>query len=248
MSADLLAVLLAFLGASAMGAVMPRAIAALPEPPPPDPDDDRVPSGPAKAADAPPKPLYVDLAARPGLWWRLALVAGLAAAVMALGTGWDARLLPLVPVAAFGAALGYVDWVSQLLPTRLIWPAVALAAGLVVLAAVLAGDRDVAVRGAIGAVATFGVFFGIWFIYPRGMGYGDVRLSLLLGLVLAQVGWAELVVGMYGSFLVGGIGGLLLSLLKIVSRKRMPFGPFMLVSAVLAVPLGQPIVEALFGV
>lgn len=242
----LTAVLVAFVAAAVLGAVMPRAIAMIPEPAPL--EGDQVPSGPAKASDAPPKPLYTELAGSPGLAVKLALASGVAAAVMALGTGWDWRLLAIVPVAAAGAALGYVDWMTQLLPTRLVFPAMAVAAALVVLASVLAGDRDIAVRGAIGGAAGFVVFFLFWFVYPRGMGYGDVRLAGLLGIALGQVGYAELVVGLWGGFLLGGVGGLLLSVFKVVNRKRMPFGPFMLVAAALAVPLAEPLVRALFHV
>ena len=43
---------------------------------------------------------------------------------------------------------------------------------------------------------------------------------------------------MYAGFLLGGIGGLLLSVLRIVDRKAYPFGPFMLVGALVGVVAG----------
>ncbi len=72
----------------------------------------------------------------------------------------------------------------------------------------------------------------LWFVYPRGMGYGDVRLSGVLGIALGlpRLG-AQLVLGIYAGFLLGGVGGLLLSLLRLVDRKAYPFGPFMLAGA-----------------
>ena len=42
---------------------------------------------------------------------------------------------------------------------------------------------------------------------PGGMGYGDVRLSALVGFVLGYLGWAELLVGVYGAFLVFAVLG-----------------------------------------
>lgn len=241
-----IAVLVALVAAGMLGALTPRAIARLPEPKPLEPGEEY--SGPRKADDAPPKPLYRDLASRPGIAARLAIASGLAAAVMALGTGWDWRLLPLVPLAAAGVALAYVDWTTQLLPNRLVYPALAVGAVLVLVAAALQGDGQIALRALYGGVGTFVVFYVLWLVYPRGMGYGDVRLSGLLGMALAQLGYAELAVGIYGAFLIGGVGGLLLSVFKVVSRKRMPFGPFMLVSAMLAVPFAEPTVSALLGV
>lgn len=243
-----LAVLLAFLAAAVLGALMPRAIALLPEPVPIDPAEEDQYYGPRKEAGAPVKPLYRDLAA--GRWvaiW-LSLASGVSAAVMALGTGWDWQLLPLVVIAAPGAALAYVDAQTRLLPVRLLYPALAAGAVAVVVAAAVSKDWDIALRGLIGGAASFLVFHVLCVVFPRGMGYGDVRLAGLLGMVLGQVGYAELGVGMYGAFLLGGVGGLLLSLVKVVSRKRMPFGPWMLASAVLAVPLGEPIARALLGV
>lgn len=243
-----MAVLLAFLAAAVLGALMPRAIALLPEPVPVDPAEQDQYYGPRKEAAAPPKPLYRDLATRPRVTVWLALASGVCAALMALGTGWDWRLLALVVVAAPGAALAYVDAHTRLLPVRLVYPAVGAGALAVALAAALSQDWDIALRGLIGGAGSFLVFHVLCVVFPRGMGYGDVRLAGLLGMVLGQVGYAELGVGMYGAFLLGGIGGLLLSLVKVVSRKRMPFGPWMLASAVLAVPLGEPITSALLGV
>lgn len=243
-----LAVLLAFVVAAVAGALMPRAIAVLPEPVPVDPAEEDQYYGPRKESDAPPKPLYRDLAEGRNVAIGLALASGVSAAVMALGTGWDWRLLALVAVAAPGAALAYVDAQTRLLPVRLVYPAVAAGALAVLVAAAASGDGDIALRGLYGGVGSFLVFHVLCVVFPRGMGYGDVRLAGLLGLVLAQVGYAELATGMYGAFLLGGIGGLLLSLVKVVSRKRMPFGPWMLASAVLAVPLGEPIVWALLRV
>ena len=78
------------------------------------------------------------------------------------------------------------------------------------------------------------------------MGYGDVRLSGVLGIALGYLGWAELLTGVYAGFLIGGVGGLLLSALRIVDRKAYPFGPFMLVGALVGV-LAGPYVAAWYG-
>ena len=74
-------------------------------------------------------------------------------------------------------------------------------------------------------------FFVLWSIYPRGLGYGDVRLSGVLGIALGYVGSGELVVGVYAGFLLGGVGRRSALVLRIVDRKGYPFGPFMLVGA-----------------
>ena len=68
--------------------------------------------------------------------------------------------------------------------------------------------------------------------------FGDVRLAGLLGIGLGWVGWGPLLVGVYAGFLIGGLGGGLLSLLRVVERKGFPFGPFMLVGAVVGLLWG----------
>ena len=69
----------------------------------------------------------------------------------------------------------------------------------------------------------------------------------LLGIALGFLGWGELMVGLFASFLLGGLGGGLLSVLRIVDRKSYPFGPFMLLGAVVGVVLG-PAAAALYAV
>jgi leader peptidase (prepilin peptidase)/N-methyltransferase len=113
-------------------------------------------------------------------------------------------------------------------------------------ATVSSGDLDALLRAGLGWLAAGGTFFVLWFVYPKGMGYGDVRLAGLLGIALGYLGWAELLVGVYAGFVLGGVGGLLLAALRLVDRRSYPFGPFMLVGALLGVLLG-PVVAAWYA-
>lgn len=218
-----------------LGALVPRMIAWVPEPE----------ASPDEAEPAEPKRLYREVADGPGLTWKAAVATALTGAVVGLTLGWDWRLLPLLALVPLGVALAVIDWQTTLLPTRLIVPAYVVVGVLVLVAALLMQDEHVAIRAVIGWVATFLVFFLLWFIWPSGMGYGDVRLSGVLGMALGAVGYAELVTGVYGAFILGGFGGLLLSALKIVDRKRYPFGPFMLVGALVGVVAGPAIASGL---
>jgi len=127
------------------------------------------------------------------------------------------------------------------LPVVLVGIAFLVVIALVLLSAWAESDRSALLGAGWGWLVAGGSFFVLWFIYPRGMGYGDVRLSGVLGIVLGYLGWSELLVGIYAGFAVGGVGGLLLSMLRVVDRKAYPFGPFMLVGAVIGVLLGPGI-------
>jgi leader peptidase (prepilin peptidase)/N-methyltransferase len=116
---------------------------------------------------------------------------------------------------------------------------------MVLVAAVLEWDWQGLARAGMGWLLMGGVFVLLWVVYPAGMGYGDVRLSGMLGLALGHLGWQQLLVGSYSGFLIGGVGGAVLAVLKIVERKRFPFGPFMLLGALLGVAAGPAMMSGL---
>jgi leader peptidase (prepilin peptidase) / N-methyltransferase len=217
-SEELVAAAVAGLAAAAAGVQAPALLARLPEPREP-------------AAD---KPLYADLARTPrlGLW--CGVVAGIAAAVLGAVLGIDAGLPAWVYLCVVGVALSFIDWRTKLLPFWIVAPSYAVVAGSLLIAGLATTDWGSLTRAAIGGAATFGIFMLMWLVYPKGLGYGDVRLSGVLGMALAWEGWAQLVVGMYAAFLLGGVVGGILSALKVVDRKGYPFGPFLLFGSWLA--------------
>lgn len=73
------------------------------------------------------------------------------------------------------------------------------------------------------------------------MGGGDIKLMAALGLVF---GWKLLIPLMFFSFLLGGIIGLVLIVLKLKSMKDMiPFGPYITVASVIILFFGSDIVN-----
>jgi leader peptidase (prepilin peptidase) / N-methyltransferase len=216
-------------GAAGLG--VPALIARIPEPDEPAED----------------KEAYAAIAARPGLTWKAAVASLVAGGLIGGELGWAWPLVYLLPLVPVGVALAVVDWRTLLLPTKVIRPAYLLVVAGVVVCWIATRDTDDLVRAGWGFLVAFGLFWVMWRIYSRGMGYGDVRLSGVLGIALGQLGWGELIVGVYSGFLLGGILGTLLSLSKIVDRKGYPFGPFMLVGALVGILWGDPVLSALFS-
>ncbi len=196
----------------------------------------------------PPKELYADLAARPGLALRTAAAAAVAGALLAVAVGRDdelALVLPLVPV---GVALALIDLRTRLLPARLVQAMVAWCLGFGVVEWLAGGDREVLVRAVLGLAVAFVGFGVLWFLYPPGMAYGDVRLAAPLGFVLAHEGWAEYVVGLYGAFVLFGVVGLLVAVVRRDRgslRNGVPFGPYLLAAAVLGLLVGAEVLPGL---
>jgi leader peptidase (prepilin peptidase)/N-methyltransferase len=77
------------------------------------------------------------------------------------------------------------------------------------------------------------------------MGFGDVKLAGVLGLVLGWLGWGELVVGGFLGFLLGAVlGGVLMVARRAGRKTKIPFGPFMLLGALLAILWGGQLWDA----
>lgn len=90
-------------------------------------------------------------------------------------------------------------------------------------------------------LATF--FFYLLYLITkrRGMGFGDVKLAFLLGLLL---GWPFTLVAFYVAFLTGAITGVILILVKNKSLKsQIAFGPFLILGTVVALVWGQAIIN-----
>lgn len=217
------------------GFFLPVLIERIPEPEPEHGDLEG--SRPAE----PPKEPYADIAAAPGLRWWTAVATGTATALLAAAVGWSAELAMLMYLAPIGVALSLVDWRTRLLPTKVIAPSYGVVVVLALLAALVDSDTTGLVGAALGWLVAGGTFLLLWLVYPRGMGLGDVRLAGLLGIALGYLGWGELLVGVYAGFVLGAVGGGLLALLRIVDRKGYPFGPFMLLGAVVGVVLGPAV-------
>ena len=106
-----------------------------------------------------------------------------------LGWAWPlVYLLPLVPVCV---ALAVVDWRTRLLPTKVIRPSYLLVVVGVLVCFAATRDTDDLVRAGWGLLVAFGLYWLLWRVYPRGMGFGDVRLSGVLGIALGQLGWGD---------------------------------------------------------
>lgn len=239
------AVLGGALGA-ASGLVVPLAIRRLPEPDPgvePEPGEELTSAQRALREEGP-KERYVDLAARPRLALTSAAVSGTAGALIGGATGVEWLLLLLLPLAPVGTLLAVVDLRTRLLPRIVVIPATVAALGYGLVAWPLTNDPDALVRGLVGMAVAWGVFGVLWFVHSAGMGYGDVRLAAWLGFVLGYLGWPEYALGLYSGFLVFGLPGLLLAIVRwdrTLLRKAYPFGPFLLLGALLGILFGDPV-------
>ena len=98
---------------------------------------------------------------------------------------------------------------------------------------------DVAMRIAA-ALVVFGLFAALF--YMGGMGGGDVKLAGIVGMYLGYIGWGALAVGAFAAFLLGGLYGIALLILRRAGAKsRIPFGPWMLLGAWVGIFAGESV-------
>lgn len=214
MSAASLAVIAAALIAGASRYWLAR----LPEPP--DPDPDKIP--------------YAELA-RPPL---LMPVLVSTAAMLAAFAGWqaDTVLLPIwALLAGMAPVLAYIDARTHLLPYLMVAPLWIACWLLTVIVAVAAEDRSIVFAAALGNAAVFAVFWLFYLIAGRffggGFGYGDVRLSAVLGVVLGPLGPNAVFTGVYAGFVLAAVVGLALHRGRLRGQPATAFGPAMLLGA-----------------
>src|SRR6476469_4129507 len=108
-------------------------------------------------------------------------------AVMALKFGLSLELPAYLYLAAVGVALALIDLDVKRLPDVLTLPSYVVAAVLLGIASL--NEPHLLLRAVLGGLAMFGVYFALAFAYPAGMGFGDVKLSGVLGLFTAWLGW-----------------------------------------------------------
>jgi leader peptidase (prepilin peptidase) / N-methyltransferase len=204
--------------------------------------------GPTTAAHPTAEPTYVLLAAWPPLRPVLAVATAAVFAALAGARGAAPDLPAFLVLGGIGVALAYVDLRRHRLPDALTGPA--FAAGVVLLAGAAAAERDWSAYGRawLGAVALGGIYLLLALLRPAGMGLGDVKLAAVLGLHLGWLGWGTVVVGGFLGFLLGGLVGVALLLARRVTlRSAVPFGPSMLLGALVATAWGEELVDAYLG-
>jgi leader peptidase (prepilin peptidase)/N-methyltransferase len=158
------------------------------------------------------------------------LIAG---CVLAFGLSAEAAVAAFF--CAVLVAVSVIDLEHRIIPNRIVLPAT-----VVVLAANTA--RDLSPQWAIAGLAASGFLLAAALVYPAGMGMGDVKLALLMGVALGKTVPVALMAGMLASM----IPSLVLFARHGAKARKMgfPFGPFLAVGSVVALFWGHPLLDA----
>lgn len=137
-----------------------------------------------------------------------------------------------------------IDLDLRIIPNRIVYPTIFASVPLLAIAAAINGDFESLKNALLGGALAFAALFLIHLVSPAGMGFGDVRLSFILGLFLGWLSLSHVLVGIFLGFLLGALIGVALVVSRARSRKdAIPFGPFLAGGAALAVFAGSPIIH-----
>ncbi len=178
--------------------------------------------------------------ARPGATRVVAVILVLAALLTGAGllVGLRPGLAALVWAAGAAVVLAQVDLAVHRLPDRVVFPSIAVVSAAWLADAVVLGTWDALLRAVLAGLAAFGAAVAAALVSPGGMGFGDVKLLGLLGVLLGWFGWPVLGVGVVLGFVAGALGTVVLLVLRRAGwRSEVALGPSLLLGAVLALLL-----------
>ena len=171
-------------------------------------------------------------------------------AVLWCGMTGRLGLLPLMlALTSAGLALFVIDMKVHRLPNPIVLALYPITVCGLAIAGLVSGEWPIA-RALLGAVVWLAVFGLVWLISRgRGMGFGDVKLAPILGVVLAWVGWGPALVGLFATWVIGGVVALLLLVSGRARRgTHLAFGPYMLIGTVIGLLVGAPVLAWYLGI
>jgi len=169
--------------------------------------------------------------------------------------------VPFVVIALYGSlflVIGIIDLEHQLILNKISYPAMVLAlvidvfrpppglADVSFLPWPFPGIISGIMGAAMGLVLILVVYFLALWIYKReGIGVGDIKLAILMGLV---TGSGMVILAITLGAVIGGIVGIILLLTKIKKRRDpIPLGPFLTIATMLTLVWGGDILNWYLG-
>ena len=142
------------------------------------------------------------------------------------------------------AVIAIVDLRTTKIRNILVYPTLAATVISLVITSGITGHWPYLLTAAGGGVILFAIYGVVWYAYPKGMGFGDVRMAGLIGV---GVGWISLWSVAIVVF-VASIAGLIVAIVAIAatgkgSRLRVPFGPALAIGGMVGVLWGPHFVN-----
>ena len=141
-----------------------------------------------------------------------------------------------------------IDLEHRLVLNKVVYPALAVALLISIFFSIFSTQSEIVPEiqdAAIGGSIGLGLFLLVVLVSRGGMGWGDVKLAALIGLV---TGLPLVFVALLMGIILGGVVAVLLLALKIKKRKEaIPFAPFLSLATIATLLWGNDILDWYLG-
>jgi prepilin signal peptidase PulO-like enzyme (type II secretory pathway) len=173
------------------------------------------------------------------VFW-LELGTGLLVAFLFWHFGWKPELATSIVYSSVLIVIGMIDLKHQLILNKIVYP-MAIVALIVNLFLPELFSLHNFLFGLLGGAIGFLILFLPALIYRKGMGWGDVKMAGLIGLM---TGFPNAIVAVFGGVILGGLAAIILLLFKKKTRKEgIPFGPFLSLATIVTLLWGGDIIH-----
>lgn len=165
----------------------------------------------------------------------------------------DPRLLALLAATWVLVVAAAIDLRHTIIPNRLTLRAPLVVAPLVALGAVIAGELGMLVSALVAGVGLPAVMLALSETFrlargQQGIGMGDVKLAMTIGLAVGALGGWYVVVFAYAAvFSAVIVAGILMALGRARLATRIPFGPYLAFGAMFSIIAGDVVRSVLRG-
>jgi leader peptidase (prepilin peptidase) / N-methyltransferase len=172
--------------------------------------------------------------------WRYPLVeagTGILCALVVVAKGADGDAIIGIALVLLLVPVTLIDLEYRLIPNKITYPGAVLA---IVLVAIF--DPDSLVENLIAGLGAGGFLLVAAIVQPKGMGMGDVKLALVLGLFLGRA----VVPAIFAALIAGSlIGAIIIARVGVKAGRKtgIPFGPWLAFGGLVGLFAGDAIVD-----
>ncbi|QQG47272.1 MAG: prepilin peptidase [Candidatus Woesebacteria bacterium] len=165
------------------------------------------------------------------------LITSLGINLVSVNLEWSNSLfflqLPfLFIVESFLITIFVIDLENQIIPDEIVFAGVLFT----IIGFLITGRSDIFSYLMSGSLAALSLLVLHLLTKGRGMGLGDVKLALFIGMV---IGFSNTIVWFFISFFIGGVfGAILIVLKKAKLKQKLPFAPFLIIGFLVVLFLG----------
>ncbi len=154
-------------------------------------------------------------------------------------------LLPSYLVLVTGLIIvSIIDIKTMTIPRKVLYPILCIGFIWLIIVSLVTNDEGALLRSVIAGTGAFAIFTFLFLLFPRGIGFGDVRMIGVSSFFVGWIGYKDVLLAVIIGIITAGLAAIFLLIGKKVSAKsRIPLGPFLAFGAIVVILYGPAIVK-----